>query len=729
MQNTAISLTSLLLTLGVALAPAAAASRVAVVVGPDAPSLERKAAEQLAGYLRTIRAGEVSVTESPRDAEYTFLVGSPATNPAVMSAEFGVLPEQGIRVLTRAGGRHMVVGGGSPAATMWAVSEVAEHLGFRFTLSRDLAPLPRGRFRMPRLDVRKQPVFPVRTWRLVNDFAYGMEGWGLRDYQILLDQLAKLRFNRVLVNIYPWQPFLDLQAGKIRRSAATLWYGYRYPITADMIGRNLFGDEPVFRNPDVPLDRPYPELLESGQRLIRGAMAYAKGLGMEVALTATLTDYPEEFAPLLPGAKRIHQLGGMDIVPGPDVPPDHPALIELASSVVKTSLETYPDTDLLAIVMPEHRDWVDQFDRAWEALDRRYGISAVATRESLLAAARKRKDYPGGAERAVAEVRGDLAALYFCDLLFRERKLLDRESAPPVRLLYSNLAEEVYPILERVLPPGAEMVSFIDYTPARVWKRKAVLEQIPPGVPTALYYTFQDDNIGLFPQLTTGTLANLAATQRSSGWAGFVARNWITFEAEPSALWAARASWSSDWTPEQAYTDYGRALCGHSCSADLVAAFQEIEKATETLEWQGLGFAFPIPDMMTKQWKPEPFPAELEPVAAAWMEARSHLQRAAKLASPQGKRAVEWWLARVDFALSYLDSVRHMRSGAIAEAAGDRKLALECARQAHVAASRGISRWANVAADQSDRGAIALLNEYVERPLRMRVAKLRDLSH
>ena len=44
-----------------------------------------------------------------------------------------------------------------------------------------------------------EPGLAVRQWRVVNDFANGPESWGMVDYRPVLDQLAKLKFNRILI--------------------------------------------------------------------------------------------------------------------------------------------------------------------------------------------------------------------------------------------------------------------------------------------------------------------------------------------------------------------------------------------------------------------------------------------------------------------------------------------------------------------------------------------------
>ena len=82
---------SFTLSVGAVNSPAAAggakAAGVAVVVGQEAPELERHAARELCGYLEKlygIHTAPVVKLTSP--AEVTLLVGSPATNPEVVRA-------------------------------------------------------------------------------------------------------------------------------------------------------------------------------------------------------------------------------------------------------------------------------------------------------------------------------------------------------------------------------------------------------------------------------------------------------------------------------------------------------------------------------------------------------------------------------------------------------------------------------------------------------------------
>ena len=121
------------------------------MIGPDAPELEQFAASELERYLRECFGAKVSIgDEAGESADVLFLVGSPATNPAVEHAtarrEFPEVSDQGVvlRRLRQRGRRAFLVGGGSPRATLWSVYELAERWGVRFLLHGDVIPRAAG---------------------------------------------------------------------------------------------------------------------------------------------------------------------------------------------------------------------------------------------------------------------------------------------------------------------------------------------------------------------------------------------------------------------------------------------------------------------------------------------------------------------------------------------------------------------------------------------------------
>ena len=706
---------------------------VAVLINPKSPKLESYAAEELSRYLGKLFAVKATPAgELPQDADALLVVGSPKTNPSVAKAlgadGWPKVSDQGI-VIKRgqlAGKPVLVVGGGSPKATLWAVYELVERWGVRYLLHGDVLPEAPGKFRLPKGDLVLEPKLRVRQWRVINDFACGPEAWGMEDYGPVLDQLAKMKFNRIYLSIYAWQPFLHLEHKGIARKSAFLWYKFRYPITDDMIGRELFDDRAEFWNPDLPLGASYAEFSAAGEKLVHRLMEHAHQRGIESVMHVTLTDFPPEFGALPGDWKPIHQLSSMTIVPGPATKPDDPVLTELATAVLQTAVNTYPEVDMVCLGMPEFRQWGALYKEAWKALDDRYGISEVQSLDDILQNTKNRASDLTGGDRAVQELTGDIVNLRFYDRLIRERNALAGTKRPDMKIMYRCISEEMFPVLSRILPPGSETLNAIDYTPSRVLKRREVIGNLDAKeVPAILTFTLHDDNVGVLPQLSTGSLHELTKDIRKHGWAGFSTRYWITSDHDPCVSYIARAAWDAEATPEAVYRDQVRAACGEAAVEDMLQMFRELEKTTIFLEWNAMGLTFPVPGIIMRQWGASPMPDAYVEARAGYRRALEAARRAREKSTERGYGYIDYWIGRLEFGAGYFDTIEAVRRAAAVEKAGDWAKAAKAAEEALATARGALGAYARVARDRSDYGTLAVLNQYVYRPLQHKVAELK----
>ena len=708
-------------------------TQVAVIVSENAPELEHFAAEQLCDYLEKLFGIQIRPASNvSAEAEVLFLVGNLDIDVTVHQtadgAPFPPVSEQGfiLRRMQFQGCPSLLICGGSPRATLWAVYELVERWGVRYLLHGDVLPAP-AIFHLPDLDVVMEPTLSVRQWRVINDFACGPESWGMEDYYPMLDQLAKLKFNRILLSVWPWQPFLHYEVKGIKRESATLWFDFHYPITDDMVGRHLFDDEEEFWNPDLPRGASYEEFTAAGEQLIHNLINYAHQRGIECVIVATLTEFPPEFAPLLNDAQEVHQLAELTVVPSAETDIDDPALTELATAVLRATVDTYPEVDYVALGMPEFRQWSGLYERAWAALDAKYCISSHRSLDDVLTAATQRSTYPGGEERALQEVKGDIVALYFYDRLLNEIHALKESRCPDMKFIYNSVAEELFSLLGNLVPHGWETLNFVDYTASRIVKRREVLENVPSREHAcSLIYTLHDDNVGLLPQLATGSLYELTQDLCRHGWAGFSTRYWLIADHDPCVAYLARAAWDQNVNHEDVYRDQISAVCGEECVEDMVTAFREVERTTVALEAHGLGLTFPVPGMLTKHWTPQPISDELIEDRQSYQQALDAACRAREKAQPSGQSYVDYWIGRLQFGIGYLDMIAAVRRAAIAEANQQLTEAIRHAEIALATARNALEAYANVVCDQSDRGAIAVMNEYVYRPLKDKVTALQN---
>lgn len=728
-------------------AAASSYETVAVVFGPESPELDQFAANELCGYLEKLFGLIVKPTTTiPSNATSIFIIGNPTTNPLVAKESFPAVSEQGI-VLRSVGSKQtsrMIVGGGSPTATMWAVYDLVERWGVRYLLHSDVLPA-RLKFEMPFYDLVQEPTLRVRQWRVVNEHAIGPVSWGIADYRPLLDQLAKMKFNRIFVNIWPEHPFLPFEYKGLRHTGGTLYFGGHFPITDDMVGRSLFGTEREFWNPDLPLPGGDPvRLNQAAIKHIRNLLDYGHSRGMQSVMSVTVTEFPIVFEPLIKHTRMGHMtgkylddLGGHTFGIGAGEDMDNPDLVGLARAVIQATLETYPGVDYLALQIAEHRDWARQYEQAWNSLDARHGISQACSLNSVLAAANARKNYPGGSERAVNEVKADILTLYFFDRIIADTHVTRILDSAKTRFVVDSIAEELFPVLGRIFPSGCETLNFIDYTPARIVQRRAVLRNIPAhDVPSVLIHTLHDDNIGVLPQLSTHSLHVLTKDIRILGWAGFSMRYWLIGDHDPCMAYLAHAAWDEKVTPEDIYRDQISRICGAQVVPDMMRVFSEVEAATVTLEWHGLGLTephglgltFTTPNMITRQWVPQPISAELKSVTMAYQTALDAAQRALRRTEPTGQEYINYWIGRLKFGISYMRTIEAVRAAATADAAMDTNGAIRETVRALDLVTNGLTSYANVARDRSDKAAIAVMNEYVVRALQRKIEVLEKNS-
>jgi hypothetical protein len=719
---------------------------VEVVLFPEAGSLEQFAAAELERYLERLFGLSVRrVAEPSGEADACFILGTTNHHPA-QALEGAALPElsdQGF-LLRRIACRKkpaLVIVGGSPAAAMWGVYELVERYGVRYLLSGDVYPEKPATSPLPEIDQVFEPAFTARWFKTMGDFAMGMEGWGIADYRPFLDQLAKLKFNRIRVGGCPSGPFLNLELKGVKRQSAVLWYGEHYPITPDMPGRKLFGAEAEFWNPDLLTPQAScAELMAAGQRHVHELVAYAHSRGIEASAVWSLTDFSKDFQSVIPDAQKVHQLGELTVAPGPGARPDNPELLDIGGTVIRTILNEFPEIDSDGFpVGTEWPSWVELYPWAWQELDKQYGIEAVLPLEEVLRRAGQRSDHwDGGSARSVREVKGHITGLYFLLRLWNSPDVVAKTRKPDARLVVYEVAEELWPILPRILPKNAEQSIVMDYNPTRVLRRRDVIATVPKDVFTTMVLTLHDDSVGTLPLLTTDALHELVGDMRKAGIRGFGTRQWLISDHDPSTLYLSRATWDTNTTPQAVKTDLIRSLCGEAAVEPMLKMFQEVEAVTTRLEDHGMGITFPHTGMLMSWWSPDALQPPFLEDKAIYQRALDAVRSVPPVARPEGKAYVEYWTGRLEFAVGYFDILESAQKAAKAAKAaqearekGDTAThrarlaeAIEHTKAAQSAAFQAIEAFAAVAKNRADAGAVATMAEYVWRATGRKLAAL-----
>ena len=702
------------------------APTIRIVIGERADPLQRYAASELEDMLERLFAVSATVdTALDPTSSAMVLLGSPDSNPELATTvgeSWPQLSDQGL-LLRRLDTTPttLVVGGGSPVAVMWAAYELGERCGVRYLVNQDVYPAKRPWSGWPQLDVTLEPNMRIRCWRLVNDLPKGPVSWSMEENERFLRQIAKMKYNRIHCSLWPVQPAVQYAFQGLPKPPGLLFFGLQHPIDDDMVAADKFPGMDVFTNPELVGAASPDEARQRFTALVRGILDEARKLGMETGLSIQPFDWPKEFIEVLPGSEPVHQLGSVTAGPGKDQSMNDPLLREMVATIMRAYIETYPRIDYVHIKVPEHRSWSGQAEDAYDKLAGHYGAD-LGSYEALCQRARDRTSFPGGGGRVEKMLKGDLSSLWFFDSLVREEKLLSRPGGgPDVKLVYSGLVAELVPLLGKMVPAGGELLSFIDYTASRALKQRDLLKQVPPAhVPATLIFTLADDNVGVLPQLATGSLHALMGDLRENGWSGFYTRYWTVGDLDPTVHYLARASWQASLTPREAYADQVRYVCGADAVEPAVAAFELIEQITVGLDQHGLGFGFPVPGMMKKHYQSGGLSGDLKNDHQQYRRARELMEEASRLSRPEGRAYAEYFVERLRFADRYLDAAEALGATSVAEKAGDTAEARRQIGLAYLAIREALEAYAGVAKDHGDLGAVALMNEYCYRLIRDR---------
>ena len=691
-----------------------------IVTGPAPDPLVAFAADELTRYVDRLFGVQAEISAETRASEAVVYLDGAALAVHPPSDDQAFI----LRRLDDQSHDAFLAIGGSPVATLWAVYDLVGRWGVRYLLHGDVFPEDPGACRFPAIDETFKPNLRSRSWRLINDFLCGCESWGLEENCRFIDQITKLKYNEVLLALWPWQSYLHYEFRGVVKETGVSCYDFDFSIDEQTIGRAIFDDVERFENPAfIGLDDDYSARHEAAKQLAQGIIDHAGARGMKTGILVSLIEFPPEFIAALPGAVDARQTGGVTSRPGDRQRPDDPLLLDLVRTVIRATVQTYPDVDYLFVSAPEHRSWMALAAEAWEKLDARYAISQVMSLETAIANAAKRTQMHGGAERAIGRVKADIVMLYMLDQALTDSDALERPDGTSPVLVYAELADELWPLLPKICRPGSELSDVVDYTARRVVDQIDMLDYVPAAeMPSRFVFTFEDDNIGVLPQLAVKPLHQLATAMRERGWHGFMTRFWTIGCHDLTAHYLARSSWDAALTPQQTCSELAAEVCGADCVALVVEAWELIEAVTDAFDRHGLSFAFTVPNMMMNYWDArQPLDAVFLDIRSKYARAHDAMLEAADHTKLPGKSFVDYFIGRLCFAMRYIDAVEAVAAAGFAVAEERHRDVIEQLRKALAAMGEALEAYAAVAADNSDRGAVAALNKFCYRPIQAKL--------
>ena len=276
------------------LAGVVAQAEPGIYLGHEAADIERQAATDLQRYMyiATDRVFTIQIVETvPADAEGV-VVGTadslPRTEPAW---PFGLeTPRLDGYILQslREDGRLVAVAGAVPAGARNGVYGLLERLGFGFYLGGDTYPEESDD--LPLFSESVSPVFAVRGTLPWHSFFNSPTTWELEDYKEFIDQLVRMRCSFVGFHAYDFEPFAAYEqegrvvGGEPLANTSKPTWGAQPLATSDFFagtGR-FFAREEFGAASSLIEDR--GAAIAEAKNVLREALAYAKGRGLEVCL-------------------------------------------------------------------------------------------------------------------------------------------------------------------------------------------------------------------------------------------------------------------------------------------------------------------------------------------------------------------------------------------------------------------------------------------------------------
>jgi hypothetical protein len=105
-------------------------------------------------------------------------------------------------------------------------------------------------------------------------------------------------------------------------------------------------------------------------------------------------------------------------------------------------------------------------------------------------------------------------------------------------------------------------------------------------------------------------------------------------------------------------------------------------------------------------------PAYLDQIRNGYQQALGDAEAAQAKSTPEGRKWVDFWVGRLKFAVGYVDTVEEVERASIAQSAKNHGEAVQDLFQAMETLRGAVDSYARVARNQSDRGAIAVVDEH-----------------
>jgi len=576
--------------------------QVVITTGPQPAPRAASAARECARYLGVLcgRAPEVRAADAAPDAP-SILVGRPEDHPGIAAlAAAGAVDFSGLGrddfVLRTVAGEppHLVVGGGSDTATLYAVYALLEELGCVFRITGDV--IPRARPDLPWLDLdrRVRIPFPQRGYMKASIYVE-QSIWSLDDYRAFFDNMVKTRCNYYTAWISNNDPWVDFEfRGEHPMwsdhgdfdSACHLWpyQAASYRVRDIPVGRRLFAPRRTVAPPELQGCRDERELAARAREFFRTVVREARAREIEFTVGLEICGVPANLGRLCrlkPPAPFFRVFGAM---PAPTDPTYH----AINEARLRAIVESYPEISGLVLWAPEFWPAFDHPDDL--ALYQRIRDEAGPVWDTVVEAfAREHKGVDPGA------LNNDLGFVHIARKCLEVRDRI----APGLPVSVATICRaHALPLFDALLPPEVDFLNMEGSAPWINWYAdgRAPTDITEPFAARRRYKIVprhdEDAHMLTLDYAVGGYLHDRFPQEMwRQRWAGYVLQLNRPRGMEHHSRFFQEAAAQPELTQEAFYRGYARRLAGDDAKAAdaLCEAFTILEAEDARLGWGGHG--------------------------------------------------------------------------------------------------------------------------------------------
>jgi hypothetical protein len=513
------------------------------------------------------------------------LVGSPEVNPLVRDAvAAGLVSLQGLKpdgfVLksTEVKDRPaLIIAGKDEAGTMYGAYDWLERQGIVFQMSGEIIPEQTKNLKVDGFNVRAETALPRRGCFWMNDEG-NLTATSLRNYENLIDQMAKLKLNYLQIFWYSYMPFLSysykgekMLIGDVGSSdSGYIMWKYNmgsYKVKDMEVGQEVFtrfGKQTIAPDEVQGIEDP-DQAAATIQEMFRRIIQHAHKRKISVWLGIDACVLPPNLA------RYARRAGPLPFEPifGTYVSPSDPATDEINESRMKALFETYPEADGYFLLISEG------YPRYSHPEDRQLIANMRPPFERIKDLIQPFRPWGGfrTPDQAIDSVTGEV---HIIQKMLEAGKRLNPKAQIGVGGVGNGF---VFPVLNDLFPKD---VPFTDMESKGVWTEKGIPMQLYGNMGSrerTLIPRLDDDASMLEPQFNVNLFYEDKVIQGSldNGLAGFAMQIYRPRGTEWDSKFLADAAWEPRLTPGHFYHDYAKRVFGENAAAEMVKAFDKLE--------------------------------------------------------------------------------------------------------------------------------------------------------